>query len=134
MVQLRSGSRLKWILFGEENTPRLPFGTRVEITLSYEERDFLNGVNGIVWATYDRLQAETIQNALLVQNIFSEARQLELDDWLLYQLFIPRTEDVEKAIDFIWRDTTGMRLQPDWWFPAQAENESFRKWINGNSL
>lgn len=132
IIQLKSGSRLKWILFGEQNVPRIPFGTRLEITISYKEEDFLNGENGNVWATYDRHQAETIQNALLVQNIFNEMQELALDDWLLHLLSVPRVEDVEKAIDFIWREATGMRLQPDWWYPAGAQNESFEKWIKGN--
>ena len=131
-IRLKSGKRIKWILFNEELFPQLPFGTRVDIILTFEEKDFLNGVDGVVWATYDPLQIETIQNALMVQDISSEARKLELDEWLMHLLFVPRKADVEKAIDFIWRDDAGMRLQPDWWDPAGGQNESFKKWINGD--
>jgi len=131
IIHLENGSLLEWIIFNGTEIPRLPFGTQVKISLTFEEQDFLNGVDGIVWGTYDRRQAETIQSALLVQNILSEAREFILDEWMLYLLFIPQKEDVQKAIDFIWRDEAGLRLKPDWWYPAKAPNESFLKWING---
>ena len=44
---------------------------------------------------------------------------------------IPEAREVATAVDFIWREPGGLRLQPDWWYPAGAENESFDKWING---
>ena len=131
VIHLENGRRLKWLLFNGQNTPKLPFGTLVKISLTFEERDFLSGVDGIVWATYDREQAETIQNALLAQNILSEIEELGLSEWLHYLLLIPNEVDVQKAIDFIWREATGMRLEPDWWYPAGTQNESFKKWLNG---
>lgn len=132
IVQKSNKERGKWILFSELKTPKLPFGTQIEITITYEDIDFLNGSRGIVWATYDRLQAETIQDALLIQNIFSKTRLLEMDEWNLIQIHVPNREDVEKAIDFIWRDSSGMRLKPDWCYSASNGNSSFKKWTNGN--
>ena len=44
---------------------------------------------------------------------------------------IPEAREVAAAVDFIWREPSGLRLQPDWWYRAGVENESFNKWING---
>lgn len=132
VIRLENGKNLEWRLISDEEMPLMPFGTNINISIKYEERNFLNGADGFVWATYDHRQAETIQNALMAQNISSEAQELLLNDWLLHLLLIPNADDVQKAIDFIWRDATGMRLQPDWAYPADAQNESFRKWINGS--
>ena len=46
-------------------------------------------------------------------------------------LCIPEAREVAAAVDFIWREPSGLRLQPDWSYPAGKENESFEKWING---
>lgn len=94
----------------------------------------MSGEEGIVWATYDQHQAETIQNALHAQQISGEIHTTKMGRWRLYLLSIPNLPDVEKAIDFIWRDNTGMRLEPDWWYPANGENKSYNKWINGGSV
>jgi len=40
-------------------------------------------------------------------------------------------KDNGKNISHNWREPSGLRLQPDWWYPVGAENESFNKWING---
>ncbi len=130
IIHLENGEQLNWMIFNGQDIPRIPFGTHIQISISYEDRDFLNGVDGIVWATYDRHQAETIQNALRVQNIFSKIQELSLNNWHLYLLYIADRADIEKAIDFIWRDNSGMRLQPDWWYPANSANKSFIHWMN----
>lgn len=132
-IQKSNRQRLKWILFSEFSAPKLPYGTRFEITITFNEIDFLNGTRGIVWATYDHVQAETIQDALSVQNICSRFELMEMDEWRLIQISIPNPEDVQKAIDFIWRDRSGMRLKPDWWYSADNANSSFKKWTNGAS-
>jgi hypothetical protein len=131
VLRLDSGRITEWQHFSDEEPPRIPFGTKVEITIIFNDQDFLSGENGIVWATYDQTQAETIQNSLLVQNILSEIEEFILEDRKLHILRIPGKEDVEKAKDFIWRDAAGLRLQLDWHYPAEAQNESFKKWING---
>ena len=96
-----------------------------------DERDYLNGRGGIVWATYDRHQAATIRDALLVQKISCELREGFVEGLRLYLLHIARAHEVEAAMDFIWRDLGGLRLRPDWRYPPGAENASFKKWING---
>jgi len=35
-----------------------------------------------------------------------------------------------KAIDFIWREEAGLRLNLDWQYSANKENESFNKWLS----
>jgi len=130
-VQLSSIKSVRWGDINGKVPPRIPFGTKVEITVAYDERDFLNGEDGIVWATYDPLQSETICGALRVQHITCDAEQLELGEWLLHLIKVPRKAEAQSAINFIWRDAAGMRLQPDWWYPANTENLSFKKWLNG---
>jgi len=111
--------------------PAIPYGSRLEVTLTYEDVDYLNGSAGVVWATYHLRQAETIQAALLAQSIACEVREIELPGARLFALHIPNASEVEAAVDFIWRDASGLRLQPDWNYPAGAENKSFEKWMSG---
>lgn len=111
--------------------PHLPYGTGLEVTLIYEEVDFLHGANGVVWATYHLRQAETIKAALLAQSIACEVREQALPGARLYLLHIPEPRDVEAAVDFIWRDPGGLRLKPDWHYLLGSENESFTKWVKG---
>ncbi len=131
IIQMNNGKILEWSnLINEKDVPLIPFGTKIKITLTYDDTDFLNGSNGIVWATYSRLQVETIKNALLVQNIFSEIRISNLEGKKLYLIFIQNSEEVESAIDFIWREEAGLRLKLDWQYSANKENESFNKWLS----
>lgn len=116
---------------GYNDLPQIPFGTKVEINIIYDEKNLINGYNGIVWATYNINQAEMIKTALLVQNIFSEIKEIRLDSKLLHIVHIAAYKEVDKAVDFIWRDSTGLRLKPDWHYKTNAENESFKKWIDG---
>jgi hypothetical protein len=39
--------------------------------------------------------------------------------------------ELTDAVDFIWREASGLRLQPDWHYPMGSANDSFDKWING---
>ena len=131
IIQMDNGKMLRWSnLLDDNDAPLIPFGTKIVISLTYNDTDFLNGSNGIVWATYSQLQVETIKNALLVQNIFSEIRISNLTDKKLYLIFIQNSEEVESAIDFIWRDEAGLRLKLDWHYSANKENESFNKWLS----
>jgi hypothetical protein len=132
IIQMDNGKILEWSdLIDENDTPLIPFGTKIEISLTYYDADFQNGSNGIVWATYSRLQIEIIMNALLAQNIFSGIKVSNLEDKTLYLILIENLAEIEKAIDFIWRDEAGLRLKPDWYYPTNKENTSFNKWLSG---
>ena len=131
IIQMSNGKVLKLSkLIDDNDVPLIPFGSKIEISLTYNDTDFLNGSNGIVWATYSEFQVETIKNALLVQNILSEIRISNLTDKKLYLIFIQNSEEVESAIDFIWREEAGLRLKLDWQYSANKENESFNKWLS----
>ena len=131
IIQMDNGKILEWSsLIDDSDAPLIPFGTKIEISLTYNDADFLKGSNGIVWATYSQLQVETIKNALLVQNIFSEIQISKIEDKRIYLIFIRNLEEMEKAIDFIWREEAGLRLKLDWQYSANNENESFNKWLS----
>ena len=131
IIQMDNGEILEWSsLVDNFEAPLIPFGTKIEITLTYNDADFLEGSKGIVWATHSQFQVETIQNALLVQNVFSEIRISNLTEERLYLIFIQNLEEKEKAIDFIWRNESGLRLKLDWQYSANKENESFNKWLS----
>ncbi len=131
IIQMDNGKILEWSsLIDDIDTPLIPFGTKIEISLTYNYADFLKGSKGIVWATHSQFQVETIQNALLVQNIFSEIRISNLKEKRLYLIFIQNLEEMEKAIDFIWREEAGLRLKLDWHYSANKGNESFNKWLS----
>jgi hypothetical protein len=97
--------------------------------ITHDECEYLDGAGGIVWATYDRYQAEIIQSALLAQKIACELQETSLTEARRYLLHVAGHDKVEAALDFIWRDQSGLRLRPDWWYPAGSVNESFRKWV-----
>ncbi len=130
-IELEKGIILEWNSQNTNLLPRVPYGTVVEVSIRFEERDYLNGTDGIVWATYDLRQAEIIRDALLTQNIACKLAEEELTSRLLHLLSISESNNMQAAIDFIWREKSGLRLKPDWEYPAGAENESFNKWING---
>jgi len=94
-----------------------------------KENKLLSGKDGIVWATYKLKQAEIIQNALLVQNIHSEIKLFDLEENGLVLLKITNPSDIEQVMDFIWRSKSGLRLQPDWSYPAGERNKSFECWL-----
>ncbi len=130
-IHLDNRTILEWGQISEETAPNIPYGTRVEINIQIEDRDYLNGMEGIVWATYDKRQAKIIRNALLSQKIACQLKSEVLQNRKFHLLHIPDSSDVQLAIDFIWRERSGLQLKPDWEYPAGAENESFNKWING---
>ncbi len=130
-VELENGVTLHWNQLSSAALPPIPYGTGIEVTVAYEEVDYLNGSTGIVWATYHLPQAEIIKAALLAQGIACEMREQALRGARLYLLHLPEASQVATAVDFIWRDASGLRLRPDWWYPAGAVNASFDKWING---
>ena len=115
-----------------QKIPELPFGTLVELNISFDENDFLSGNNGIVWATYDLRQAEIIQNTLLAQNIYSEIKKNFLGNEEMFLIKIASKSDITDSIDFIWRNNTGLRLKPDWIYPRGEINKSFEQWLSGH--
>ena len=132
IIKMDNGKILEWFsLIVDIDAPLIPFGTKIEISLTYNDADFLKGSKGIVWATHSQFQVETIQNALLVQNVFSEIRISNLNEKRLYLIIIQDQEEKEKAIDFIWREDSGLRLKLDWQYSSNKENESFNKWLSG---
>jgi hypothetical protein len=130
IIQLENTPQMEVSQPTEGVLPNIPYGTRLEVTLVYDEVDYLIGSTGVVWATYHSRQADIIKAALLAQSISCEVREHSLPGAQLYLLCITEAREVAAAADFIWRDPSGLRLQPDWWYPASAENESFKKWIN----
>lgn len=107
-LQLENGMTLNWNQLNNAALPAIPYGTGLEVTLAYDEVDYLNGSTGVVWATYHLRQAETIKAALLAQSIGCEMREHSLPGARLYVLCIPQATEVAAAVDFIWRDSSGL--------------------------
>lgn len=131
-IELETLITIEWKDISEEKAPELPFGTLIELNISFDENDFLSGKNGIVWATYDLRQAEIIQNTLLAQNIYSEIKNINLGNENVFLLKIASESDISDSIDFIWRNNSGLRLKPDWNYPKGEINKSFEQWLSGH--
>lgn len=130
-IVLHPGISISWKLLSTRNLPELPPGTPVDIDISLDEHTLLSGEYGIVWATWDRRQAEVLSNALLAQNISSAIGKIELEHDVLLLLTIDQEKDISEAMDFIWRKEGGLRLKPDWNYAHGVPNKSFEKWLNG---
>ena len=111
---------------------QLPDECRVEVTVSYDEEDFLSGKNGIVWATYDIRQAEILHRALLAQDINTEIKKTELEKRELFLIKVTGMYDQGEAIDFIWKNESGLNLKPDWTYSENEINKSFEQWLSGH--
>jgi hypothetical protein len=122
---------INWKELSEEKPPELPFGSYVELSISFDENDFLSGKDGIVWATYDLRQAEIIQNTLFAQNLYSEIKRIHFGNEKMFLIKIVYESDISDSIDFIWRNNTGLRLKPDWTYPKSEINRSFEQWLSG---
>jgi len=120
----------EWNELTAEMPPDLQEDSSLEITISFDENDFLSGKNGIVWATYDLRQAEIIQNSLLAQHINSEVKKINLIGNIFFALKISNESEVNDSINFIWKSKSGLRLKPDWSYPAGETNKSFEQWLN----
>jgi hypothetical protein len=101
------------------------------MNLSLDKNGYPTGEDGTVWATYDLRQAETIRNALIAQHIDCTLKEGNLRRKILYLLHVGGGKELDDAMNFVWRDSGGLRLQPDWHYSIGSENESFDKWING---
>lgn len=132
IIRMDNGYKIDLLLLDDKRkVPKVPYGTKIKLSVKYEEIDFLNGTNGIVWGTYNYTQADTIKNALFIQNIFGEIRESKLVDTILYKVRVANVKEIRRAIDFIWRDDNGLRLKPDWHYRKDEVNTSFNKWLNG---
>jgi hypothetical protein len=132
-IQIGCNQAIRWeSICGNHKPPSIPFGTRIDIELSYNDHDFMSGKDGVVWATYNLQQAEMIRDTLFIQMIPSYIEEIGLDDFQLFQIVVQDRSQVSQAMDFIWRSNDGLRLQPDWVYPDGEANDSFEKWMNGN--
>ncbi len=129
---------IEWKELSTEKIPELPDNSDVELTITFDESDFLSGKNGIVWATYDLRQVEVIQSALLAQHLSSEIKNIgfvqrtsDIGKENMFLISITNGSDVNEAIDFIWRSDSGLRLKPDWSYPDKESNKSFELWLSG---
>lgn len=129
VVELETNKVINWISFSNDPPPEIPFGSTVEVSVSFQENDFLDGKSGIVWATYDLRQAEIIQNTLVAQNINAEIEKILVSKTVLYLLKINSVTDINDASDFIWKSDTGLRLRPDWNYEEGQKNKSFQQWL-----
>lgn len=129
VVELETNKVINWTSFSNDPPPEIPFGSNVEVSVSFQENDFLAGKSGIVWATYDLRQAEIIQNTLVAQNISAEIKKVLLEKMDLYLLKINAVADINDASDFIWKSDTGLRLKPDWHYAQGQKNKSFQQWL-----
>lgn len=127
-IVLHPGISVSWKSLSNKSIPDLPMGTPLDIEIHFDEKVLVSGNHGIVWATYHQHQAEVLQNALLAQNITSDIGKVELEDQLLLLIKIHNVNDVNDAMDFIWRKESGMRLKPDWSYHEGEVNTSFYQW------
>lgn len=130
-ISLDTTKTIDWKELSDNNPPELPFGSIVELTISFEENDFLSGKNGIVWATYDQRQSEIIQSALLAQHINSEIKWIYPKEKKIFLIKLIDYKDIEEAIDFIYQSSNGLRLKPDWDYSDGENNKSFELWLSG---
>jgi len=129
-VELESGEIINWEQLKLEDPPKIPYGSSIEVIFSFEEKDYLLGKDGIVWATYDKRQAEIIQTTLLTQNIAVELEDENLGNHNLFLLRIMEKKELQNAIDFIWKSHGGLNLKPDWHYPLGKTNKSFERWLS----
>lgn len=133
-IVLSTTRAIDWKELSVDNPPQLPNGSSIELTISFDENNFLTGKDGIVWATYDVRQAEIIQNTLLAQQINCEVKSISLEPEVkrFFLLSIINEDDIKISADFIWRRDSGLRLKPDWSYPPGTANKSFELWLNGH--
>lgn len=129
-IVLNSTRTINWKELSDSNPPQLPAGSSIELSISFDENDFLSGKDGIVWATYDSRQAEIIQSTLLAQHINCEVKKIALQDQNLFLISITNEREIKVVVDFIWKSDSGLRLKPDWSYPKDVANKSFEQWLN----
>ena len=129
-VELESGETISWEQLNLKDPPKIPYGSSIEVIFSFEEKDYLLGKDGIVWATYDKRQADIIQTTLLTQNISVQLEEEYLGKQILFLLRVNDKNELANAIDFIWKSSGGLNLKPDWHYPNGQKNTSFERWLS----
>ena len=117
----------------DEKMLQIPYGSEIEISIAFDENDFISGNDGIVWASYDQRQVDIIKNALLAQNVNAELKEKNLGKLKIFLLQIDNLKDLNDAVDFIWKSNKGLRLKPDWSYLQGETNKSFELWLSGHS-
>lgn len=130
-IELDTMMTINWKEISTDKPPEIPLGSNIELSISFDENDFLSGKGGIVWATYDLRQAEIIHNTLLAQDIYSEVKRINPGNKEMFLIRIANESDTSDSMDFIWRHNSGLRLKPDWHFPDGEINRSFEQWLSG---
>ena len=130
-IKLESDRTVNLNDLSDEETLQIPYGSSIEISIAFDENDFLSGNDGIVWASYDQRQVDIIKNALLAQNVNTELKVKNLGQLKIFLLQINNHKDLNDAVDFIWKSKSGLRLQPDWTYPEGEANKSFEQWLSG---
>lgn len=129
-IVLNSTRAINWKELSDTIPPQLPTGSSIELSISFDENDFLSGKDGIVWATYDLRQAEIIRNTLLAQHINCEVKKIVIQDQDILLISISNEREINAVKDFIWKSNSGLRLKPDWSYPKDVANKSFEQWLN----
>ncbi|MEJ2494714.1 MAG: hypothetical protein P8Y79_10360 [Ignavibacteriaceae bacterium] len=121
-IVLDTNNMIEWTDLSSVTPPDLPDGSNIEITISLDENDFLSG----------NRQAEIIKSALVAQHISSVLQMFPFGNEEMFLISITNESDINDAIDFIWRDDTGLRLKPDWDYQEGETNKSFEQWLSGH--
>jgi hypothetical protein len=131
-IKLENTKTINWKDLTDEEPVEIPFGSGIELIISFDENDFLTGKDGVVWASYDSRQTDIIKNSLFAQNISASVQLRNLGKINMFFLVVNNQKDVNEAINFIWKSDTGLRLKPDWSYPQGESNKSFEQWLSGH--
>ena len=131
-IEFETEKTVYWNDLTDEPLPNLPFGSSLYITISFDEDEFISGKDGIVWATYFSRQAEIIRNALLALQINSEIHEIQSSNETMLLIKVTSKKEINDAVDFIWRGSSGLRLKPDWSYAEGETNKSFELWLSGH--
>ena len=123
---------INWTDLTDEKPAEIPFGSNVELAISFDENNFLSGKDGIVWASYDSRQIDIIKNSLFAQNINTNVKLINLGNRRMFLLYVNNQNDVNEAINFVWKSNNGLRLKPDWSYRDGEPNKSFEQWLSGH--
>ncbi len=129
-IKVTTEKIIDWNDLTDETFPSLPIGSSVVITISLNEDEFISGKDGIVWATYNIRQAEIIRNALLALHINSEISEFPFSNDNMHLIKVTNEKEINDAVDFIWRSSSGLRLKPDWSYAEGETNKSFELWLS----
>jgi hypothetical protein len=131
-IELENTKTINWTDLTDEKPVEIPFGSNVELVISFDENDFLTGKDGIIWASYDSRQIDIIKNSLFAQNIITNVQMINLGNRKMCLLKVNDQKDVDEAINFVWKSNNGLRLKPDWSYSDGETNKSFEQWLSGH--